>query len=89
MADGLAGRGIGTALLHALVSRCETGPWRQMLAVIGNSGNTGSIDLHKKLGFQHIGVLRSVGFKLGHWVDTVMMQRALGRGNIMLPSSDE
>ncbi|WP_085773288.1 GNAT family N-acetyltransferase [Methylocystis bryophila] len=89
VADGLAGRGIGTALLHALVSRCETGPWRQMLAVIGNSGNTGSIDLHKKLGFQHIGVLRSVGFKLGHWVDTVMMQRALGRGNIMLPSSDE
>ena len=78
VADGQGGRGIGLALLTALIDRCERGPWQQMIAVIGNSGNAGSIALHARLGFEHVGVLRRVGFKHGRWVDTVLMQRALG-----------
>jgi L-amino acid N-acyltransferase YncA len=81
VADGMGGRGIGKALLESLIARCEAGPWRQMLAVIGNSENAGSIALHRGLGFQPVGTLKSVGFKLGQWVDTVLMQRALGAGD--------
>jgi len=87
VADGLAGRGIGTGLLGALVARCEAGPWRQMVAVIGHSGNAGSIALHRKFGFVDAGTQRSVGFKLGRWVDTVTMQRALGPGDGTLPQT--
>lgn len=77
VAEGFGRSGIGLALLTALIERCERGPWRQMIAVIGNSGNAGSIALHARLGFEHVGVLRDVGFKHGRWVDTVLMQRAL------------
>jgi len=77
----MAGRGIGSALLQELLARCERGPWRQMLAVIGNSENAGSIGLHASMGFQQVGTFRSVGFKLGRWVDSVLMQRALGDGD--------
>jgi L-amino acid N-acyltransferase YncA len=80
VADGLRGRRIGAALLGALIQRCEAGPWRQMIAVIGNSANSGSIELHRSLGFRPVGTLRDVGFKLGRWVDTVLMQRQLGTG---------
>ena len=83
--EGLAGRGIGRALLTALILRCEAGPWRQMIAVIGNSGNDGSIGLHRALGFRPVGTLRAVGFKLGRWVDTVLMQRELGVGAATSP----
>jgi L-amino acid N-acyltransferase YncA len=83
--DGLNGRGIGTALLGELIVRCERGPWRQMLAVIGDSGNTGSVALHRRLGFVPAGKLVSVGFKLGRWVDSVFMQRALGVGDSTPP----
>lgn len=79
--ETLRGRRIGLALLEALIARTENGPWRQMLAVIGNSGNAGSIALHRRMGFQPAGTLRSVGFKLGQWVDTVLMQRPLGPGD--------
>ncbi|MGK9233736.1 GNAT family N-acetyltransferase [Inquilinus limosus] len=85
VADGQAGRGIGRALLGALIERCEAGPWRQMVAVIGDSGNTASITLHERLGFQRVGLLQSVGFKFGRWVDSVLMQRALGPGDAVLP----
>ncbi len=85
LAEGLGGQGIGTALLAELIRRCEAGPWRQMLAVIGDSANAGSIGLHRKLGFEPAGTLRSVGFKLGRWVDTVLMQRALGSGSAVPP----
>ena len=85
VAQGLGGHGIGRALLTALVARCEAGPWRQMLAVIGDSGNGGSIALHARLGFQPVGTLTSVGFKLGRWVDTVLMQRPLGSGDATPP----
>jgi L-amino acid N-acyltransferase YncA len=73
------GRGCGQALLGALIECCEQGPWRQMIAVIGDSGNTASIRLHRRFGFRHVGTLESVGFKFGRWVDTVLMQRELNR----------
>lgn len=76
--DTMRGRGIGKALLVELIERCTRGPWQQMLAVIGNSGNAGSIALHRSCGFRMIGTLEKVGFKHGQWVDTVLMQRALG-----------
>lgn len=85
IAHGRDGRGIGTALLGELIVRCERGPWRQMTAVIGNSGNAGSIALHRRMGFRHIGTFEAVGFKLGQWVDTVMMQRALSEGDRSKP----
>jgi len=83
--QGLTGFGLGSALLTALIERCEAGPWRQMLAVIGDSANGGSIALHRRLGFTHVGTFASVGFKLGRWVDTVLMQRPLGAGDHTLP----
>jgi L-amino acid N-acyltransferase YncA len=75
--EGLAGRGIGKTLLDELIARCEAGPWRQMLAVIGNRENEASIALHRRCGFRLIGILDSVGHKHGRWVDSVLMQRAL------------
>lgn len=86
VAEGLGGRGLGTALLGELIARCEAGPWRQMLAIIGDSANRGSIALHRRLGFERVGTLRSVGFKFGRWVDTPLMQRALGPGDRSLPA---
>jgi phosphinothricin acetyltransferase len=83
--DGMGGRGTGAALLGELIRRCETGKWRQMVAVIGDSGNAASIALHRRLGFSPAGTLASVGFKLGRWVDTVQMQRALGEGDRCAP----
>jgi phosphinothricin acetyltransferase len=83
--EGLGRQGIGSMLLQALISRCETGPWRQMVAYIGNSANTASINLHQRMGFRMVGTLGSVGFKLGEWVDVVLMQRPLGPGDRTTP----
>jgi L-amino acid N-acyltransferase YncA len=83
--DGLGGKGIGSALLEELLSRCERGSWRQMIAVIGDSGNTASIAVHRRFGFQLVGTFPSVGLKLGRWVDVVLMQRPLGMGDRTLP----
>ncbi len=88
VAKGFARRGIGLALLQALIGRCEAGPWRRMLAVIGDSGNAASIALHAGCGFALIGTLPSVGFKFGRWVDSVLMQRALGAGDTSAPSQE-
>ena len=85
VAAGLERRGTGTRLLRELIRRCEAGPWRQMVAVIGDSANAGSIALHRRLGFRDAGTLVSVGFKFGRWVDTVLMQRSLGDGDSTLP----
>ena len=57
--------------------RCEAGPWQQMVAIVGDSGNAGSIALHRSLGFEDAGTLRAVGFKFGGWLDTVLLQRRL------------
>jgi phosphinothricin acetyltransferase len=85
VAPGLGGRGVGGALLAALIARCEAGPWRWMVAIIGDSGNAASIALHRRYGFELVGTLRSVGFKFGRWVDTPIMQRALGPGDSLPP----
>jgi len=86
VADGLQRAGVGRALLGALIARCETGPWRQMIAVIGDSANAASIGLHAALGFRMIGTIENVGFKFGRWVDTVLMQRPLGPGSSANPA---
>jgi phosphinothricin acetyltransferase len=83
----MQGRGLGRALLTEVLRRCEQGAWRQMIAVIGDSANLASIHLHETLGFQHVGVLRSVGFKFGRWLDTVVMQRPLSGGGEQAPDS--
>ncbi|MFN7132121.1 MAG: GNAT family N-acetyltransferase [Myxococcales bacterium] len=74
-------QGVGRALLAQLLARCEALGARQMLAVIGDAENTGSIALHRALGFTHAGVLKSAGWKFGRWLDVVLMQRALGPGD--------
>ncbi len=71
------GRGIGRVLLAALIEHCEQGPWRQMIAVIGDSANQASIRLHQHFGFRNVGTLFEVGFKFDRWLDTVLMQREL------------
>jgi L-amino acid N-acyltransferase YncA len=80
VADGLGGQGIGSALLGELIAACERGPWRQMVAIVGDSGNLSSIALHRRFGFELTGTLRAVGFKFGRWVDTPILQRALRPG---------
>ena len=86
VAPGMERRGIGRTLLAELVSRCSDLGLRQMVAVIGDSGNLASIRLHEQLGFTRTGLLPSVGFKAGRWVDIVIMQRALGDGANRLPT---
>lgn len=78
-------RGIGRALLSDLIARMAALGYRQMVAVIGDTGNMGSIGLHAALGFRVVGTLPSVGFKHGRWVDSLFMQRPLGPGDTTLP----
>lgn len=78
--EGMAGFGIGHALLEAVIQHCTEGGRRQMVAIIGNSENIASIRLHARLGFRQVGIFESVGFKHGRWLDTVIMQRELGEG---------
>jgi phosphinothricin acetyltransferase len=73
-------RGIGAALLGRLIAEAEQRGYRQMIAVIGDSAQMPSIELHRAAGFRPIGTIEHVGFKLGRWLDTVLMQRALGPG---------
>ena len=84
--QGSEGRGVGGALLGALIERCEALGYRQLIAVIGDSGNAASINLHAAFGFLRVGTLRSAGFKFGRWVDSVLMQRPLGPGDSTHPS---
>jgi L-amino acid N-acyltransferase YncA len=79
-------RGIGRQLLQRLIAESEARGYRQMIAVIGDSANAGSIGVHAKCGFAMIGTHPNVGFKFGRWLDTVMMQRALGDGGETLPA---
>jgi phosphinothricin acetyltransferase len=83
--DDQRGHGIGSALLGPLLARCEAVGARQVVAVIGDSLNAGSIGLHRKFGFDHSGTVRSAGFKHGRWVDIVMMQKATNGGDRTLP----
>ncbi|CDK98726.1 Phosphinothricin N-acetyltransferase [Magnetospirillum gryphiswaldense MSR-1 v2] len=85
VAPFVQGRGIGKALLGALIDRCTELGYRRMIAVIGDSANQGSIGLHRSLGFRQEGVLRGVGLKFGRWVDVVIMHRVLGDDDRPLP----
>ena len=80
-------KGIGLQLLQRLIAECEARGYRQMIAVIGGRETVASIRLHEALGFTHIGVFPAIGFKFGRWIDTVLMQRALGPGSETLPSA--
>ena len=77
---GEIGRGLGHALLEQVIARCSELGYRQMVAVIGGRETVGSIRVHERLGFAHMGVLPAVGFKFGRWIDIIMMQRELGPG---------
>lgn len=81
------GKGVGKALLSALVEAAERAGFRQMLAVIGG-GEPASIALHASLGFEHAGRMRSVGRKFGRWLDSVYMQRPLGSGDAEPPAEE-
>jgi phosphinothricin acetyltransferase len=73
-------KGIGRALLSRLIEESERRGYRQMIAVIGDSAQMPSIELHRAAGFRMIGAIENVGFKFGRWLDTVLMQRELGPG---------
>ncbi|HLZ84286.1 MAG TPA: GNAT family N-acetyltransferase, partial [Caulobacteraceae bacterium] len=79
------GKGVGRAVLAAVIAACEALGIRQLMAVIGDSENAGSIGLHRSLGFEQTGVGRSVGFKHGRWVDIVHMQKPLNGGDTLAP----
>lgn len=82
------GRGLGRALLVELIARCGTAGLRQMLGVIGDSANAGSVALHAACGFEMVGTMKSVGWKFDQWRDVVFMQRALGPGGAATPDAD-
>lgn len=83
--DDVRGQGVGKALVSALIDHATARGMRQMIAVIGDSENVGSIGVHASLGFHMVGTLRAAGVKFGRWVDVVSMQRALGRGDANMP----
>lgn len=85
--DGQRGRGVGRQLLSGLIDACTAIGKRQMIAVVGDSSNTASVMLHRRMDFRLAGLLYAVGYKSGNWVDCVMMQRALGSGEETPPTA--
>ena len=85
LAADVQGQGVGRLLLAELIARCEAAGTRQMLAVIGDSANAGSIGVHRTLGFEQVGLMKSVGWKFGQWRDVVIMQKSLGCGDADSP----
>lgn len=80
-------RGVGRALMTALIEACTARGYRQMIAIVGGSDNLASIELHTALGFIEVGILGSVGYKHGRWLDAVYLQRPLGASNSTLPEN--
>lgn len=89
LAPEATGRGIGRWLLAELMARCEAAGGRQMLAVIGDSQNLASIALHRRAGFEDIGVMKAAGWKFGRWLDVVLMQKALNAGASTAPREQD
>ncbi|MBV8574516.1 MAG: N-acetyltransferase [Acetobacteraceae bacterium] len=83
--EDVRGQGVGKALVAKLIETAAANGFRQMVAVIGDSENVGSIGVHASLGFHRVGILRSAGMKFGRWLDAVYMQRALGQGDSSIP----
>ena len=82
----MQGKGLGRALLAKLLVCCEAAGIRKVMAIIGDSANAGSIGVHRALGFEHTGILRSAGWKFGRWLDVVLMQKPLGLGDTGAPA---
>jgi L-amino acid N-acyltransferase YncA len=80
-----AGQGIGRELLSALATQAEAAGVRKLIAVIGDSANAGSIGVHRALGFEHAGMIKSCGWKFGRWLDIVLMEKSLGQGDTTPP----
>lgn len=87
VAPEAVGRGVGRAVLSAVLDACQAMGLRQVLAVIGDSQNAASIGLHRALGFEHAGVARGLGYKHGRWLDVVWMQKPLGGGDAGAPAA--
>ena len=87
VADGQHGRGLGRLLMNALIEHCEAAGVRKLIAVIGDSNNLGSVGVHRAAGFSQVGVMRSVGWKFGRWLDIVMMEKTLGDGDNSAPTT--
>jgi phosphinothricin acetyltransferase len=83
--ESARGQGVGRVLLAELLAQCEARGARQMLAVIGDSANAGSVGVHRACGFEDVGVFKSAGWKFGRWLDVVLMQKALGEGGATEP----
>jgi phosphinothricin acetyltransferase len=83
--EDVRGQGVGKSLVARLLALAEARGYRQMLALIGDSDNIGSIGMHSSLGFARVGVLRASGIKFGRWLDVVIMQKALGAGDADIP----
>ncbi len=81
LAPGVHGKGIGRALLAELAAQAERVGIRKLIAVIGDSSNAGSVGVHRSLGFEHVGILKSCGWKFDQWLDVVLMEKALGQGD--------
>ena len=88
IAPDMQRRGIGIALLKALIEACTARGYRQMIAVIGDSDQAASIGVHKACGFEPAGNLKSIGWKFGRWLDTPLMQLSLGPGASTQPPDD-
>lgn len=83
--ESARGQGVGRLLLAELLAQCEARGARQMLAVIGDSANAGSIGVHRACGFEDVGVFKAAGWKFGRWLDVVLMQKSLGEGDATEP----
>lgn len=88
LAPEALGRGLGRSLLTELMQRAEAAGVRKLIAVIGDSANQGSIGVHQSVGFTHVGVLKSCGWKFDRWLDVVLMDKALGAGDSSAPDSN-
>jgi L-amino acid N-acyltransferase YncA len=84
--EDVRGQGVGKALVSRLIELATAAGLRQMIAVIGDSENVGSIGVHASLGFRRIGTMKSAGIKFGRWLDVVTMQRSLGKGDTNIPA---
>jgi phosphinothricin acetyltransferase len=85
LAPEAAGQGLGRALLAELLAALERGGIRKVMAVIGDSANAGSIGVHRALGFEHVGTVKSCGWKFNRWLDIVLMEKTLGAGDSTPP----